>query len=289
MGLLDYYWIMMIPQRTAHSAQHPSVSRFPFPVSSFLLGLFVLAPSLSVAQDVWDPSRVYASRGGLDSLARRLELSAESPAYSTILRSEARVQAGELRTRLSNGDFRAGDRIVVVVERELAMSDSFTVQQGPMIQLPTVGRIELGGVLRSELEEHLTREVGRYVRDPTVSARSFVRILVEGEVGQAGFYSVPSEGLITDIVELAGQVTATADLGRIRIERGGRVFWDGGALGPEIIEGRTIDQLGVQAGDRLIVGAKARAFASFEGGFRTLFYILTLPATVLGLIALFSG
>jgi polysaccharide export outer membrane protein len=205
------------------------------------------------------------------------------------LRAEAQGQADRLRARLGEGDFRVGDRIVLTVEREVALSDSFPVQQGQIIELPTIGRVELRGVLRSELEEHLTREIARYVRNPTVSARSFVRIRVEGEVGQPGFYNVPSEALITDIITLAGQVTTEADLGKIQVVRSGELFWDNEELGPEIIEGRTVDQLGIQAGDRLIVGATPRSFASFEGGFRTLFMILGLPTAIAAMIAIFSS
>jgi protein involved in polysaccharide export with SLBB domain len=252
------------------------------------LGAVVLTPALAAAQDSWDPSRVYASRSQLDSLARRFELSAESPAYSEVLRGEARAQANELRVRLANGDFQVGDRIVLVVERETAMTDTFVVEQGPAIELPTAGRISLAGVLRAEAEDHLRTEIGRYVRDPDVRARTMIRISVTGEVGQPGFYAVPSEALITDVLVQAGQVTGEADLGKIQIERAGRTFWDNAALGPEIIEGRTLDQLGVRAGDRLVVGTRPRKFSSFEGGTRTLLLIITIPAAIAGLIAIFN-
>jgi len=270
-----------------------ALARFTIRVSRLLAGglLLPVIPSLASAQDDWDPSRVYASRSQLDSLARRFELSAESPAYSAVLREEARTQANELRVRLASGDFQVGDRIALVVEREAALSDTFLVEQGPAIQLPTTGRISLAGVLRSEAEDHLRTEIARYVRDPTVRARTLIRITVTGEVGQPGFYAVPSEALITDVLVQAGQVSPVADLGEIRIERAGRVFWDNTALGPEIIEGRTLDQLGVRAGDRLVVGRHTpglAALGSAESGIRTLLILITLPATILGVIAIFD-
>jgi protein involved in polysaccharide export with SLBB domain len=241
------------------------------------------------AQDSWDPSRVYASRSGLDSLARRFELAAESPAYSDGLRAEARAEAENLRTRLREGDFQIGDRIVLLVEREPTLSDSFTVETGPAIQLPTVGRVSLAGVLRSEVEEHLTRELAQYIRNPVVRARStMIRIAVTGAVGQPGFYAVPSQLLVTDVLAQAGQVTGEADIGKIRIERGSRTVWDNEALGPEIIEGRTLDQLGVRAGDRIVVGTRPRGLGAFEGSTRVMFFLLGIPGAIAGLIALFS-
>jgi len=253
------------------------------------LGLLVLIPSPAWSQDEWDPSRVYASRPGLDSLARRFELAAQSPAYSDVLRTEATGEAASLRTRLSEGDFQVGDRIALVVEREPALSDTFTVETGPAIQLPTVGRLSLAGVLRAELEEYLGRELGQYIRQPVVRARTLIRISVTGEVGQPGFYAVPSQLLVTDLLAHAGQITTNADVGKIRIERATRTIWDNEALGPEIIEGRTLDQLGVRAGDRVIVGARSRSLGSLEGGTRTILLLITLPAAVAGLIAILGG
>jgi protein involved in polysaccharide export with SLBB domain len=255
------------------------------------LGVLLLAPTPAAAQDPWDPSRVYASRSGLDSLARRFELSAESPAYSATLRAEARNEAAALRRRLAEGDFQVGDRIVLTVEREATLSDSFVVEQGPAIQLPTVGRIGLAGVLRSEVEAHLATEVAKFVRSPDVRARTFVRISVVGEVGQPGFYSVATDALVTDILVQAGQVSGLADLGKIQIERAGRTFWDNSALGSEIIEGRTLDQLGVRAGDRLVVGSRSQGLTGLgaaETSLRTVLMLITLPATVLGVIAIFN-
>jgi protein involved in polysaccharide export with SLBB domain len=264
-----------------------SISNLQFAIG-LAATLVVSTATPAAGQDAWDPSRVYASRSGLDSLARRFELSAESPAYSEVLRAEAAREATSLRSRLREGDFQVGDRIVLAVEREEALTDSFTVETGPAIQLPTVGRVSLAGVLRAEVEDHLTRELGQYIRNPTVRARTMIRISVTGEVGQPGFYAVPSQLLVTDVLAQAGQITSQADIGKIRIERAGRTIWDNEALGPEIIEGRTLDQLGVRAGDRIFVGSRPRGLGTFESGTRTLLLIITIPAAIAGLIAIFN-
>jgi protein involved in polysaccharide export with SLBB domain len=250
--------------------------------------LVLVTASPAMSQDPWDPSRVYASRSGIDSLARRFELAAESRAYSEMLRAEARREAEALRTRLREGDFQTGDRIVLTVEGEAALSDSFTVEQGPAVHLPTAGRVSLAGVLRSEIESHLARELAQYIRDPDVRARTTIRISVTGEVAQPGFRAVGSDLLVTDVLAQAGQVTRDADLGKIRIERGNQVVWDSEALGPEIVEGRTLDQLGVRAGDRLVVGRTSQGLGGSEGSIRTVFYLIGLPGAIIGLISIFA-
>jgi protein involved in polysaccharide export with SLBB domain len=244
------------------------------------------ASGLAAQAPGWDPGRVYATRAGLDSLLHRLDQSAQSPAYSPAVRDRARLQGEAIRERLARGDYQAGDRILLVVEREPTLSDTFTVAEGPVVLLPQAGRISLDGVLRSELEPHLTREIGRVVRDPELRARTLIRISVIGEVGSPGFYQLESELVLTDVLARAGQVTRDADLGRISVERGGRIVWDATALGPEIIEGRTLDQLGVRAGDRIIVGRRP-SFSWLEGGARTILLIVSLPVTLIALFALF--
>jgi len=263
------------------------VARCTLRVALVSLGTFLAFPSVARAQNAWDPTRVYASRSGLDSLAHRFELAAESPAYSEVLRAEARTEASALRVRLKDGDFQVGDRVILTVEEEPTLTDSFTVEQGPALRLPTLGRVSLAGVLRSEIESYLQGELGKFIRDPVVRARTSIRIMVTGEVVRPGFYAVPSELLVTDVLTQAGQVTARADLGKIRIERGNQTIWDNEALGSEIVEGRTLDQLGVRAGDRLVVGRTPPPLGSFEGTARVMFLILGLPAAVVGLVAIF--
>lgn len=261
----------------------------PRTLAALLLALGVLSgrPDRACAQG-GGPSAVYATRAGLDSLANRYELAAQSPAYSEELRDEARQRAADFRGRLQAGDFKVGDRIYLVVDQEPTLTDTFTVETGPIVTLPLIGRVPLDGVLRSEVEGHLAQAVGGILRNPMVRAETLVRLSVTGQVGRPGFYAVSTDLPLTDVLVIAGQVTGLADLSKIRVQRGGRVLWDAAALGPRILEGRTLNELGVLAGDQIEVGEQARSLGSFESGVRTILLITTLPLTIAGLIALFS-
>lgn len=218
-----------------------------------LLLLLLLSATPSAAQRTsdWDASRTLVSRQSLEDLLARFDQAAESQAYSEELRNRARYEASLIRTRLREGDFQIGDRIWLVVEGETQLSDTFTVEPGRVLTLPVIGTIELAGVLRSELESHLTEEIGRFIRDPVVHARSLIRVSMFGEVARPGFYVVPTEILLTDALMLAGGPTRQAKLTDIRVERGGERIWGGEPLQEGIIEGRTLDQLNLQAGDRI--------------------------------------
>jgi protein involved in polysaccharide export with SLBB domain len=200
-----------------------------------------------------DPHQVEISRTELQSLLASYEGSAASGAYSSSLREQARQEAALIRARLADGDFQTGDQIALLVEGEPTLTGDFTVQPGPVLILPEIGRIALDGVLRSELETHLGREIARFIRNPVVQARSSVRLMVTGGVGRSGYHVVATNTVLSEVLMLAGGPTQDARLQAIRVERGNRVIWQGEALQQAIIQGRTVDQLSIRAGDHIVV------------------------------------
>ena len=215
------------------------------------LGLAV--PVLCSGQDPIGPARLEIGRAELTRLMAQYEAVARSTAYSDVLRDEGRAHADIIRERLSTGDFRAGDQIALFIEGGGAIQwDTLIVEAGPLIDLPTLGPILLDGVLRSELETHLGTELGRFIQTPRVQARALIRVVFMG-VGRPGFYMMPAELPLGEAVMLAGGPAAGVDPGRIRVERGQDVLWSVEELLAPVAEGRTLDDLGLQAGDRLIL------------------------------------
>ena len=203
--------------------------------------------------DRFDPRRAGLTRAELEQLLTDLDQTAESPVYSSALRARARSEAGLIRQRLQTGDFRTGDRILLTVEQDATLSDTFTVEPGPILNLPVIGAVQLGGLLRAELEAALTQQISRFVREPTVHTQSLMRLSIVGQVGQPGFYTVPTNLVVTDALMVAGGPAGLADLRKIRIERGNDRIWDGEAMQQAITDGRTLDEMYLQAGDRIYV------------------------------------
>jgi polysaccharide biosynthesis/export protein len=184
--------------------------------------------------------------------ATRAELEQLLSAYQA--RGDAQSgEAAAIRTRLEEGDFRTGDQVTVVVETHPDLSATYTVEPNRTIAVPGVGSVPLRGVLRSELQPHLTEYLAQYVRSPRVRAQSTIRIMVLGGVGRPGFYSVPAHALITEVIDSAGGTSRDSRLTSIRIERNGERLMEGQPLQEAIIAGRTLDQLSVRAGDRIVV------------------------------------
>lgn len=232
----------------------------PLSGSAVLLGAALLLGSPAHGQTGaeetlidWDAERVQMTRSGLENLLERLEEAANSSAYSSELRRQAESEAEIVRHRLEVGDFRAGDRIELYVRGEDELTETFPVFSGRTLDLPMIGEVPLEGVLRSELEEYLTEVIGEYIRDPVVRAESLLRISVTGSVGSPGFYVVYADDLIDDVLMQAGGPEQDANLEAMEITRGDRTVWADGAVEEAVIQGRTVDQLNLRAGDRIHV------------------------------------
>jgi len=218
-----------------------------------LTTLGLLLPVLCSAQNPLSPTRLGIDRAELNRLLVQYDALARSTAYSDGLRDQGRARANSVRERLSVGDFRLGDQISLFIEGPGAIQwDTLIVQAGPLIEVPTLGPILLDGVLRSELEAHLSTELGRFIASPRVQARALIRVAMMG-VALPGFYMMPVELPLSEAVMLAGGPAAGVDPGQIRVERGQDVLWSVADLLAQVAAGSTLDDLGLQAGDRIML------------------------------------
>ena len=221
-----------------------------------VLSVLALVPGAQLqAQSVIesDPGSAVRTRAELERLLSLYEEAMQSPAYSQGVKRSVQASAAQIRERLERGDFRVGDRVALYVEGEPNIPDTVPVEPGPMISLPLFGQISLDGVLRSEIQEHLTREMSQFIRDPVVRASGLMRLSILGSVGRPGFYVVPADMLLSEALMMAGGPAGNADLEDLQIERASTRLMDGDELSEAMRVGRTLDQLNLQAGDQLFV------------------------------------
>jgi len=159
--------------------------------------------------------------------------------------------AMHIKTRLSEGDFRRGDRIALMVQAESTLTDTFTVGSGAELILPppTTGALSLKGVLRSELQSKMAEYISRFKNNPIVRAQPLLRLAVQGEVAKGGIYAVPADAQLADALMAAGGTTEYAKANKVTIARNGRAFWEGTAFDTDL------DALGVKDGDQIVVGS----------------------------------
>jgi len=207
-----------------------------------LFAVLFAVPCLS--QDSVIAHSQYESRSDLEAAQRDAEAQHRS--------SEAWL----LRNRLQNGDFQEGDRIVLVVQGNPALSDTLTVRAGKVLQLPRMSDLPLQGVLRSELSEKLTAHLAEYLRDPTARVTPLLRVGVLGHVQRPGYYYTSADVLLTDVVMRAGGPAADADMQHIVIRRGSDVIWSAADTRTALTDGLSLDRLHLRAGDEIDLAAQ---------------------------------
>lgn len=189
----------------------------------------------------------------------------------------------EAQSSAASPPFQVGDRILLTVEGDSALSDTFTVVAGPTLRLPNIGDISLANVPRGQVQDYLVRELGRYIHDANVTARALIRISVMGQVARPGFYAVPVDLVLPDALMVAGGATQDARLEKLQVLRGKATLWRSDALQGAIARGATLEDLGIQAGDRIDV---PRGISDPESKWRIAGIIIGSLATAVGVIAL---
>ena len=225
-----------------------------------------------------DPRRSFASRGTLEAQAAEAERVAADASRPPAVREYRRGEAWVIRYRLEHGDFSPGDRIAVSVAGEQALGDTVTIQAGGTISLGVIPPISLRGVLRSELHTHLERELSRFIRDPHVTAVPLLRFAVFGEVVSPGYYHVPADILLSDLLMKAGGPSSTADVQRSHMKRGPDDLYQAESVRTALTGGLTLDGLHLRSGDEFVVGQRRQL------NWRTAVQGVTL---VTGLISIF--
>jgi polysaccharide export outer membrane protein len=227
-------------RRTMHSSRRPlrsatlAAARF-----AALVLVCGLVPGVLSAQ------RRPVSRNELESAAKSAEAAGQ------------RAQASRLRQRLKDGDFQPGHRIVLSVEGDSALTDTFTVRADRKLLVPNLPLISLDGVLESELEPYLQKELARYIRNPTVRVEPLLQLAVLGSVGQPGFYALPTDVTLGDALMQAGGPAQNADVRKMVVRRGSSTAVSKDDVHEAIRLGETLSDLGIRPGDELYVPDKS--------------------------------
>jgi protein involved in polysaccharide export with SLBB domain len=148
------------------------------------------------------------------------------------------------------------------VYTDAAHTDTLVVREGRVIDLPGKAVLPLTGVLRSELKDRVTSEVLKYVKADRVDVTPLTRIGVFGEVAHPGYFAFRSDVPITDAIMQAGGPTASANIEKTVVRRANREIRSADETRQAVAKGMTLDQLGMTAGDELVVGKQRQLFNS---------------------------
>ncbi len=225
-----------------------------------ILSLAVGASELRAQDAVVDIRRAQATRQELEAALAQLREISNSPGYSSTLRRAKEAEAALVQQRLTDGDFQVGDQIEVAVVGDSGLTGTFTILPGRTVAFPNLPPISLQGILRSESSEYLTREIGRYVKNPQVLIQaSYIRLAVLGAVVRPGYYNLQADRLVSDAIMAAGGPTGGADVGKTIVRRGNREVISRDQLQVAVSSGQSLDHLNLNGGDELVVGGSVDA------------------------------
>ncbi|MFL5522081.1 MAG: polysaccharide biosynthesis/export family protein [Gemmatimonadales bacterium] len=215
-----------------------------------LLTILMLAglASSAMAQITVDGQRPLATREELERALQQMTPQERDGSKGKIVRQ-----------RLAEGDILPGDKIRISVAGDTTLSGTFTVRGDGTLVAPNVDPISVRGVLRSELEAHLAKELQKYLRNPTVTASSLVRIAVSGSVARAGFYDLPPESAASDAIVAAGGLGGDGDVQKTIVRRNAEPLYDKQQVREFFVSGASLDQMGLHTGDEFFVGRRGSA------------------------------
>ncbi|HEU4587691.1 MAG TPA: polysaccharide biosynthesis/export family protein [Gemmatimonadales bacterium] len=159
--------------------------------------------------------------------------------------------------RLKDGDFQPGDRLVLRVPQEQALNDTFTVRTGRMLIIPNFQPIPMQGILRSEAQAYLTKQVARYIRNAEVEVEPLMRISLLGAVNRPGFYTIRADALASEAIMAGGGPSGTADIAKTSIRRNGQEVRSKEEVQAAFARGVSLDELNLQPGDEMVVGERS--------------------------------
>jgi protein involved in polysaccharide export with SLBB domain len=203
-----------------------------------------------------DTRRAQATRVELEASLATLDTILASPGYSSRIREDKRRERDLIRERLTEGDLQVGDQLAITVQNETTYTGTFIVQAGRTLALPGLPSIPLKGILRSEAEDYITKQLAKFIREPAVRVVPSIRLAVLGAVGKQGFYQVPADLLISDAIMAAGGPSGAANANSSKVTRQNTDILTEVDVADAIVRGATLDQLNLRAGDQIIVDEK---------------------------------
>jgi protein involved in polysaccharide export with SLBB domain len=152
---------------------------------------------------------------------------------------------------------------------------------GSRIIIRTIGEVSLAGVLRSELKTRVSAAVNEVILTSRATARPLVRIAVFGAVARPGFYTIPLETRVDNLVMLAGGPVPNALVNGMRFQRGDTTVLDADELRGLVASGAVVGEIGLQEGDQLVID---QGRPPLQGAERTRFLFLFLSPIISALV-----
>jgi len=221
-----------------------------------LVAALCLSAGVTMAQPGTPSSLNRATRAELAAKAVQLETATTTGSLKSDQKVKAMEQLAEIRLRLSDGDFRVGDRFSSTITMDSSHSDTISVRDGLLVSVANLPDFPLRGVLRSELDEKLREHLLRYYKNVRIRTIPLTQVSIIGAVARPGFYWTSPDRPITELIMIAGGPLPNANLRELEVRRTNRVFLKPKESRKALEQGRTIEQADVRSGDEVRIPMK---------------------------------
>ena len=119
----------------------------------------------------------------------------------------------------SNAPLRPGDRLLVKIWLDTALTDTVRIDETGAAMLPRLGLMRITDLSSSAIPDSVRRAYTRVTRTPTIEVTPLRRVTVIGEVKRPATYFMETMATLREAVALAGGVTDIGTLARITIVR----------------------------------------------------------------------
>lgn len=122
----------------------------------------------------------------------------------------------------------AGDRLRIDIFQAKDYSGEYSVVTDGTVTLPLIGNIKVKGLTLAQTTKLLSKQYAEYLKVPVVTVilnkPRPLKIAIAGEIDRPGSYEVTLEEdlqypSVSDLLELAGGITTTADVRQVQIRR----------------------------------------------------------------------
>lgn len=156
---------------------------------------------------------------------------------------------------LDDPGLQPGDLVEITVWQRAELSGQFTVALDGTLTHPLYRQVRVTGLPPAQVEDRLRSFLSQFEANPQVVVRPLYQISVAGQVFRPNIYTVQPGTTVTQVVTMAGGVTADADTDDAQLTRGTQV------TEIDLRDASTV-QMPVRSGDQILVNAKG------TGGFR---------------------
>lgn len=222
------------------------------------LAATLLGPASLVSQKAPVETLFRASRTAIATRVATLEGEIAGPKLKGSARERATAELGDLRTRLTDGDFHVGDRFLFTLTIDSSRTDTVAVRDNFAVTVASLPDVSLKGVLRSELDGVLEAHILRYVKNARVRTVPLTSLSIIGAAGRPGFYWASPDRPLSELIMMAGGPAIDANLRELEIRRAGKVTLRAKDSRNALMRGYTIEQMDVRSGDEVRIPAKRK-------------------------------